>query len=788
MREMILKMVTNKTMFHPGNLLLDPKNPCCDIPDDGYYGEVNTGTWYQNAKKHECTLPNQILMPFCHFIDGLSVDKYGKLSVEAVMTCCLWYKRNARNRSSSWWVHGFVEDQALFTNQKSYSKQEKLQDYHDMMSKIYLEMKQIRDSGGIKLTLNFGVDGKHEVIAIPVIQYVIGDCKGNDTLCGRKGGHSLQMKGLCRDCNIHPSEGDNTCIDRPLLCKYISKSDIEGKTKEELDEFSFYPINNCFSQLSFGGDPRGIYGATPAEILHAVELGLCEYLAEAVDLIFTQTSLDSISYVVAGIYRDNRRQSERDVPSIVAFRNGLTSVAKLKATERFSRVYVLLLALSNSHLVKDLCTRKRKRLHNSDNAPLINRTLIVNLMSVLHNTLTFHQWLKKDKFIKTDFVEDSVNGQSIASLRIKEYLEKFKQVVHRGGNGLKTPKFHQMLHVCDYIKRHGSPLNYDGSRGENFGKIKIKDNAKITNKRKLTFNFDIGRRISEEDVIDSASNIFQQNKGYWPSEFCNDTDIAVDANRNSNDNSAVQKLKCGVSNKPKYKIICTVDYEDTNREGVIENLNLHLDWGGQSKTPLKSYPAELLKQVAARLYIGSPNIGGKVTSESLIYGYTEIYHNGDIYRCHPFYGNTSSWYDWAYFNWDGFDLLIPARILMIIDLTHSTINYAVDIDPDDTHTLSENVTTMIHLTKEKWVVVKAAKNPCIPSAELTEDHIHVDMIIRIKLDEECIWLVPLSSLVKPCFVIYNKHYNGNLNDNSQNGEENQAYVVKPMKEWSDMFL
>ena len=57
-------------------------------------------------------------------------------------------------------------------------------------------------------------------------------------------------------------------------------------------------------------------------------------------------------------------------------------------------------------------------------------------------------------------------------------------------------------------------MNYDGSKGKNFGKIKIKDNAKINNKRKLTFNFDIGRRISEEDMIDSASKIFQHNKGY----------------------------------------------------------------------------------------------------------------------------------------------------------------------------------------------------------------------------------------------------------------------------------
>ncbi len=145
---------------------------------------------------------------------------------------------------------------------------------------------------------------------------------------------------------------------------------------------------------------RGIYGATPAEILHAVQLGLCEYLADAIDLMFTKTSVDIISSVVAGIYRDSRRQSERDLPNIGAFRNGLTSVAKLKATERFSRVYVLLIAFSNSYLVKDLCTRKRKRLQSSDNAPLISRTSIVNLIMVLHNTLTFHQWLKKENFVR----------------------------------------------------------------------------------------------------------------------------------------------------------------------------------------------------------------------------------------------------------------------------------------------------------------------------------------------------------------------------------------------------
>ena len=94
-------MVMNKSIFHPGNLLLDPTNACADPHDGEYYGDINSGTWLTDAKIKEFSIPNHTLMPFCHFIDGLSVDKYGKLSVEAVLTCCLWLNRKSRNRSSS---------------------------------------------------------------------------------------------------------------------------------------------------------------------------------------------------------------------------------------------------------------------------------------------------------------------------------------------------------------------------------------------------------------------------------------------------------------------------------------------------------------------------------------------------------------------------------------------------------------------------------------------------------------------------------------------------------------
>ena len=75
---------------------------------------------------------------------------------------------------------------------------------------------------------------------------------------------------------------------------------------------------------------------TPAELLHAVLLGLCEYIAEGMDMLFTKTSMDMFSSVIVGIYNDARRQSERDLPDIGPFRNGLVSIKALKAKERFT--------------------------------------------------------------------------------------------------------------------------------------------------------------------------------------------------------------------------------------------------------------------------------------------------------------------------------------------------------------------------------------------------------------------------------------------------------------------
>ena len=134
------------------------------------------------------------------------------------------------------------------------------------------------------------------------------------------------------------------------------------------------------------------------------------------------------------------------------------------------------------------------------NPPLLTIDFLRGFKSAIEYTILFHQWLKEDKFLKRNLLPGENGEDSRALWRVKKFLELFKEYIVRKGNRLKTPKFHQLLHIVDYILRHGSPSNWDGSRSEHFGKLIVKDNAKLTNHQKDTLNFDISKRLYNNSV------------------------------------------------------------------------------------------------------------------------------------------------------------------------------------------------------------------------------------------------------------------------------------------------
>ena len=219
-------------------------------------------------------------------------------------------------------------------------------------------------------------------------------------------------------------------------------------------------------------------------------------------------------------------------------------------------------------------------------------------------------------------------------------------------------------------------------------------------------NFDISRRIAEDDVVDSVSSAFFQKFGHWPSEFCNRLNMCEDENNiesNNTINTFSHTDNITQHKRPRFHIGCTTETSYNDGEET-EILTLSIDWGGKSREPLKNYNIHLLHKIAARLYLGSPNIGGSISTDIKIPGFTEIKIDNVIYRCHPYYSDNGPWFDWALFDWEGFEDLVPAQIMMIIDFENIEINYEYDENPDDTVTQNK----YNHLTQEKrFVLVKS---------------------------------------------------------------------------------
>lgn len=72
--------------------------------------------------------------------------------------------------------------------------------------------------------------------------------------------------------------------------------------------------------------------------------------------------------------------------------------------------------------------------------------------------------------------------------------------------------------------------------------------------------------------------------GYWLSMFYNDTDIALNENRLQPYMNDILPTNMRSTSKPSLELHVTIDSNDNDI--IAENVNVHIDWGGLSQTPL----------------------------------------------------------------------------------------------------------------------------------------------------------------------------------------------------------
>jgi len=287
----LMSLLTDPEAMDQRNLLIDLKNPFARPVyggPDGFLGDINTGSLFADFHDIHCPGERDVPAYLQFFIDKSHSDGKGKLTVEPVMyTTSLW-KREFRNKPQAWRPLGYVPNMEHVA--PGHKPQDKLYDYHHCLELIMSEMIEYQKLKGIEWHL-LGMEGEWISVRLQIpVLFIIGDTEGHDKLAGRKVDRTSGKSRQCRYCDVTFDECDNPFSKTSLtLCDDVKKhrdlaksgSKMEGKEGMEwLENMSYRNIKSAFDNVVFVDQRRGIHGATLAEVLHAMNLGIQEKCLE----------------------------------------------------------------------------------------------------------------------------------------------------------------------------------------------------------------------------------------------------------------------------------------------------------------------------------------------------------------------------------------------------------------------------------------------------------------------------------------------------------------------------
>ncbi|MGL5719780.1 MAG: hypothetical protein ACRCYP_03170, partial [Alphaproteobacteria bacterium] len=166
--------------------------------------------------------------------------------------------------------------------------EDKLHDYPFALRMILDEYIAHQELGGIDWVLRDSVNGRDVPCRLQIqLSFIIGDTEGHDRLAGRKVDRMTKNSKQCRYCDVTLEQ----CSD-PFAKVELTKANDIRKLREqsrlgaanndkvamneaalELDKLAYRNVMNAFDDVQFVDEERGIHGATPAEVLHSMNLG-----------------------------------------------------------------------------------------------------------------------------------------------------------------------------------------------------------------------------------------------------------------------------------------------------------------------------------------------------------------------------------------------------------------------------------------------------------------------------------------------------------------------------------
>ena len=748
--------------------------PSQDCP---YLNELNSGTAYRDTYAKLITnRQTQILVPIPLYIDGAVTGQFDNLQVTALKMSLGILNRKARDKEHAWRCLGLVpnytkEDakgKSIFRQSGHVGFQEEnhgqddeesanrgaggrgqgnvhqAADYHRILSALLESLKEVITEGMV-VNINHRGTLYRECELVFFVPFVKCDGDEGDKLCLHYRSRNSNVQQLCRYCDCPTKETDN-----PLYhFKYKEEGNIKGLLRQgklaKLKEISQIDVENAFHGLRFGQQNcRGIHGACPLEMLHALLLGIFMYVR---DCFFEQVGPTSraateINGMSCNIGAALSRQSDRDKPR-TKFSRGIDK-GKLMAKE-YTGVLLIMAALLRSEEGRTkLMTLPRHRLSQEQ---------VDDWITLVETMLQWEAFLKLEQMSRYH-VEKRLQRKHQWLLHLLKCVGDRQK-----GMGFKLVKFHAILHVAEDIKMFGVPMNVDTGSNESHHKL-TKVAARLTQKDPSTFDEQTCRRLDDLHVLEMAAQEIDGNPLWqYESGYRKRSEVVRKSSREGQE--SVAEAPNNFTGGTKFQVV------EVNKNGEV-SLVPTLPGGKSTPAVTNTKDTDLLRFINC-----IDQVLGPYTDEGTLTVHSEHSRKGVMFRSHPNYRKKGPWRDWVMIRWGGGHGDVPALIWGYI-----------------------TITKLDQLPRKKfpshlWGGTSVSTNGTYAIIESTiwTEQVEPDALFReVRLDCRWNWVGNVRQLHRKFLLVDVEAFKDPVVVIPNQGTKDRYFVMTPRMQWSEQFM
>ena len=312
----IASLLTDPRIQDDDYLFFD-NNPLAPPPENlTFLNDLNTGDAYLKSYDKWITKPNQVALPLLVYIDGAVTGQFSSLPVTRLKIALGIHSHLARENDWAWrelaWIpqvrkeaargkklfketnHMEAEDVEVAdgegehaesgTSEDTDSDDEegvpsvKAQDFHTMLQFALQSLVKLQETGFIWDLSAYGK--RYEGLEfVPFVMYVKCDTEEGDLNCGKYSVRTSKVKHVCRYCHCPREQADDPMANFRMKTQTHIEGLVRRQKLDKLRQISQHNIKNAWYQVRFhAANERGIHGACPSEMLHAILLGIFKYI------------------------------------------------------------------------------------------------------------------------------------------------------------------------------------------------------------------------------------------------------------------------------------------------------------------------------------------------------------------------------------------------------------------------------------------------------------------------------------------------------------------------------